>query len=143
MPTQHDYLTTQVLTATPYQLQLMLVDAALRYVGQARGYWQSKNFEAAFETLIRAQQCIAEMVSGLNTKDHPDLAQRMTGVYLFVHGRLVDANLERSEAKLDEAVRILEIERETWRQASQRTASKLPQLTMQDGPASFGHDFVA
>jgi hypothetical protein len=39
----------------------------------------------------------------------------VAGVYVFVYRSLVEASLHQSEQKLEDAVRVLRIEEETWR----------------------------
>jgi flagellin-specific chaperone FliS len=46
--------------------------------------------------------------------------QRIASVYNFIFRALVDANRRRDERKLDEALRVLSIERETWRLVCQQ-----------------------
>jgi flagellar secretion chaperone FliS len=125
---QQDYLTTQVMTATPQQLQLLLVEGALRLIQQTRKLWKDGDNYQASETLIRCQQVVAEMIAGLNINDEPELVKKMVAVYMFVYTALVEANFLRSEAKLDDAVRVLEIERGTWRMASEH-ARKAPHVS--------------
>jgi flagellar secretion chaperone FliS len=111
-----NYLETEVMTATPQRLQLMLIEAAIRMTSQARWHFEQKNVQAAFTPIVRAQQIMAELLSGLRTEDSKNgLAHRVAGVYVFIYRTLVAANLEHSVAKLDDALRVLEVERETWR----------------------------
>ena len=47
------YLETQVKTATPQKLQLMLVEGAIRFAHQAIHHWEQQDEPAACESLIR------------------------------------------------------------------------------------------
>ena len=113
---RENYLVTEVMTATPQKLQLMLIDAAIRSARQARKHWQDSNHEQAREGLIHAQEILGEMLAGLNREVAPELVNNLAGVYMFVFRALVEANHQHDEKKLDDALRILEIERETWQQ---------------------------
>lgn len=108
------YLETEVMTASPQKLQLMLIDAAIRSIEHARRHWRAKRDDEASESLIRAQQIITELLSGLNHEVLPDLTKRVAAVYLFAFRRLIEANSHRDEGKLDEALRALEPQREAW-----------------------------
>jgi len=110
----NSYRETEVLTAPPERLQLMLVDGAIRFIGRARHYWQAGDDEQASEALIRAQDVISHLIGGLNREIDAELVRRVAAVYLFVFRALVDANMHRDEKRLDEAAKILEAERETW-----------------------------
>ncbi len=113
----HDsYLVTEVTTATPQKLQLMLVEAALRFAHQAREHWAASREAEAAEALSRSQQIVTQVISALNPEPHPELVRQVAAIYLFVFRALLAAQLEHDEIKLAEAVSVLEIERDTWRQ---------------------------
>ncbi len=108
------YLRDSVLTATPEQLHLMLYDGAIRYALQARDAIRQKDYETSYERLTRAQHIILEMQSGLNYDVNPELCERVASIYGFLHRKLVDACTKRDSGAIDDALRILRIERETW-----------------------------
>ena len=108
------YLRDAILTATPEQLHLMLYDGAIRYALQAREAIEQKKYDVSYERLTRAQRIMLEMLNGLNYDVNRELCGRMASIYDFIYRKLLDANLERSIAHIDDAVRVLRIERETW-----------------------------
>ncbi len=120
------YLKTEVLTATPQKLQLMLIDGALRFIELARRHWKNDKDEEACEALIRAQRIVTELLSGLNKDVDADLAAKVASIYLYIFRTLLAAHNERDEEKLDDVVRILNIERETWRQVCEELGSENP-----------------
>jgi len=115
---QH-YLETQVLTATPQKLQLMLIEAAIREVQRVGQHWQHGENEQAYEASIRAQRIVTALLGGLNREETPDLTGKMADVYLYVFRSLVTANLKRDAQQLADVLRVLNIERETWHQVCQ------------------------
>lgn len=110
-----EYLRNTVMTATPEQLQLMLYDGAIRFATQAREALAKSDFETSCEKLLRAQRIVLEMRNGLRPEVNLELCEQMAALYDFVYNRLVDANMQRDPAAIDEALRILEHQRETWR----------------------------
>ena len=108
------YLRTRVMTARPEQLRLMLFDGALKFCRQAKQHLVNNNFEGMYEGLVRAQKIVLELTAGLNHQADPELCSRLAGLYNYIYRRLVDANTERDPAGIDEAVQLLEFERETW-----------------------------
>ena len=110
----NSYLRDSVLTATPEQLQLMLYDGAIRFSHQGRDAIERKDYEASFEKLTRAQHIVQEMQSGLRHEVNPQLCERVASIYNFVYRKLVDASTGRDVGAIDDAVRILRIERDTW-----------------------------
>jgi len=121
---RENYLVTDVMTATPQKLQLMLIEAAIHSVRRAREKWAAGDDARASEALTHAQEVVGEMLAGLNREVATDLIQKVASVYLFVFRNLMEANHERNESKLDDALRVLEIERETWRQVCQQLGSR-------------------
>lgn len=109
-----EYLRNAVLTATPEQLQLMLYDGAIRFATQARETMQAKEIEQTHNLLTRAQRIIVEMQSSLRPEVAPDTCKQVASLYGFVYRRLVDANVNKDPAVLDEALQILKHMRETW-----------------------------
>jgi flagellar protein FliS len=108
------YLRDAVLTATPEQLQLMLYDGAIRFSLQAKDAIIAKDYETSYEKLTRAQHIILEMRNGLNYDVNRELCERMAALYLFLYNKLVDACVNRDTQAIDDSLRVLRIERETW-----------------------------
>lgn len=109
-----EYLRNTVLTASPEQLQLMLYDGAIRFALRGREALERQDYEGAFNGLERAQRIVLELHSGLRREVNPALVDQMASLYNFIYRRLVEATMERSVKAVDEAVRILRHQRETW-----------------------------
>lgn len=108
------YLRDAVLTATPEQLQLMLYDGAIRKAMLARDAIERGDFETSFDQLTKAQHIINEMQMGLNYEVNAELCRSVAAIYNFIYRKLVDANVQRDVNAIDDALRVLRIERETW-----------------------------
>lgn len=109
-----EYLKNAVLTASPEQLQLMLYDGAIRYATRGLEAMHARDREAQFNALDRAQQIVLEMSNGLRSEVNPELAEQMGALYAFVYRRLVDGNINQDEQAIQDALRILRHQRETW-----------------------------
>ena len=112
--TNNPYLRDAVMTATPEQLQLMLYDGAIRFALQARDAIQKRDYETSCDRLTKAQRILLDMQSGLNVSVNPELCGRVAAIYGFIYRKLVDANVHRDTAAIDDAMKVLRIERETW-----------------------------
>lgn len=108
------YLRDAVLTATPEQLHLMLYDGAIRFARQGRDALARKDYDTSYEKLSRAQKIVLEMQNALNYDVNRDLCTRMASLYDFVYFKLVDANIHFKTESVDDALKILEHQRETW-----------------------------
>lgn len=121
---RNDYLETEVMTAAPQKLQLLLVEAAIRKTQLCKSCWESGDNDAATEAIIRAQQIVTEVVCSLRVDGEDDVVRKMAGVYLFVFRTLARAQLEHEPRLLDEAIDVLEVERETWREVCEKFGTK-------------------
>jgi len=125
------YLFTNVKTATPQKLQLLLIDAALQSANRAAEYWRQGRDDRAVAALVHAQSVLNEMLAAID-RSAGQLAVRVSAVYDFIFHALVRASSQHDQRSLADAVRVLEVERETWRQVCQRSAAdQLP-----PGPAA-------
>ena len=118
------YIETEVMTASPQKLQLMMIDAAIRFAKRAKLHWEADEDEKACDVLIRAQQVMGELLGGLNREASPQLVGKIASVYVFVFRNLLEAALERDVDKIDGAIKVLEAEQETWRQVCQKLADE-------------------
>lgn len=117
------YLREAVLTASPEQLQLMLYDGAIRFTMQGREALLKKDFEAVYNALTRAQKIVLEMHAGLRPEVNPTLCERVGALYMFVYHKLVDGSAHHDVQALDDALKILRLERETWQLLCDRVAT--------------------
>jgi flagellar protein FliS len=108
------YLRTKVLTATPEQLQLMLYDGAIRFGQQARVALAGQNYELSYQLICRVQRILAELTASLKHDLAPDLCGKLAALYNYAYRRLIDANLDHQVEPLDDAMKVLEYQRQTW-----------------------------
>ena len=108
------YLRTKVLTATPEQLQMMLYDGVLRFGEQAKIALREKNYEESYTLITKAQKIIAELTSSLKRDILPDMADKLAALYTYAYRLMIDANIHHREEALDDALKILRYQRETW-----------------------------
>jgi flagellar protein FliS len=108
------YLQTKVLTATAEQLQLMLFDAALRNCEQARLGLEKKNYTQSHPALSQAQAIVNQLIAALNPSINKKLCENLKSLYVYAYKKLIDANLNHKPESLEEAVKVLKYQRETW-----------------------------
>ena len=135
-----NYLQTEVMTAAPQKLQLMLIEAAIRQGKQALNLWQQADAETddrIGDTLVRCQQIVTELLCGLNPEQDRELVRRVASIYLFVFRSLTEAHLQRDQQKLVDALEVLEVERETWREVCQKLGTRRETSGQQEEGASF------
>lgn len=108
------YLRTKVLTASPQELRLMLYDGAIKFCRQAVAALEKSDWETMYNGLLRAKKIILELQSSLKPEVAPELCDRLAALYHYMYRRLVDGNLERDAAAINEVIDLLGYERETW-----------------------------
>lgn len=134
---QQAYLMTQVNTATPQKLQLMLIEAAIRLSRQAVMYWEQAKDEEAGEALIRCQEIFAEILGGLRPDRDPPLVRRVAGIYSFLMRSSSEAHLRKDRKAIEEVISVLEIERGTWQQVCEQLGSSVRCAPAPASQASF------
>ena len=108
------YLRTKILTASPEQLRLMLYEGAIKFCHQAKAAIGNQKFEDSYNNLIRAQKIVLELSTSLNHEADPELCGKLSALYTYIYRKLVEANMSRKVEDIDEAIRLIEYERETW-----------------------------
>ncbi len=108
------YLRTKVMTASPAELRLMLFDGAIKFARQGRTGLAENDFEAAYTGVTSCQEIVLELINSLRPEHDPDLCEKLTALYVFMYNRLLEASSQRKAALVDEVIKLLEYERETW-----------------------------
>jgi flagellar secretion chaperone FliS len=131
---QNAYLQTKVMTANPAELRLMLLDGAIRFAQQARDGLNRRDFDGAYVGFTRCQAILLELVNSLRPEHDPSLCNKLSALYTFMYTRLVTASMQRDSAMVDEVLKLLTYERETWSMlldqlaAENRAAAKATEL---------------
>jgi len=121
--TINPYLRNQVLTASPEQLRLMLYDGALRFMRAGKVGLAEKNFDISYTNLSKAQKIVLELSNSLKPEIMPELCQKLSALYTYIYRLLIDANMQRTTPPVDEAIKLLEFERETWVMMMEKNAT--------------------
>ena len=126
---RNDYLRNAILQSPPEQLQLMLYDGAIRFALQGRDALAKKDYETSYEKLSRAQKIVLEMEAGLRPEVSREICEQMTSLYNFVYRKLVDASVQRDTQAVDDALKILRHQRETWLLLLEKVSGENDSLT--------------
>src|SRR6476469_3105081 len=113
--TRDSYLETQILTATPQRLRLMLIEGAIRKINAAKAAEESGDWEKASSDLSYCRDIVSELIASIEPEQTP-VAKQILGVYMFVYSTLVEAQFGRDVSRLPGSLRVLEEERQTWRE---------------------------
>lgn len=108
------YFRNQVLTATPEKLRLLLLDGCIRFMEDGRDGLVNKDYEKMYSGFSQARDIVLELISGMKPEVNPDLCEKLGALYTFVFKHLTEAGFEKSVEKIDECLKIMRYERDTW-----------------------------
>ena len=130
LPNQPDsYKKTQIETASPEALILMLYDGALRFIANAEEASEKKNLEGIHNSLVRVQAIIAELLACLNKEKGGEIAVNLERLYIFFLGRLADANISKDLKQVREIKPLIEDLRKSWAEMMKQNAKNPPAPT--------------
>lgn len=108
------YLEARVMTSSPEQLHLMVVDHAIQFAGRARVALETQDFGTSHEALNRCRDLVIELINGLHPTRWADLTERLKELFSFVLRNLAKADSQHNSQSLDDALEILKIHRSNW-----------------------------
>jgi len=112
----HDaYLESRILSADPIELIQILYEATLGAVEQARRYLQEGDIAARSREISQACAILAELAISVKHDTDPSLAANLVELYDYMQRRLIEANVNQTEAPLAEVSKLLSTLLEGWR----------------------------
>jgi flagellar secretion chaperone FliS len=122
---QSQYLETKILTAPSHRLHLMLLEGALRFGKEAEAALRRGDPLAADAPSMRLLDILGELLVGVR-QTKTKLNQQIADVYLHIFRLAGGAKVNDDPDKLNEALRLLEFERQTWQLACEKIAGEQP-----------------
>lgn len=120
-------LETQIDTASPHQLVLMLFDGALGAIATATMYVDSNEPARKGEAISRTIDIIdGGLKACLDHKSGGEIAERLSALYEYMCTRLLYANLHNDRAVLDEVAKLLGELRSAWEEIANDPAVLSP-----------------
>lgn len=108
------YNTSKVLTASPAELTLMLYEGAIKFCNIAIVGIEQKDITKAHTNILKVQRIIDEFRSTLDRK-YP-VAEDFDRVYVYLLRRLLEANVKKDKAILEEVNMHLRSMRDNWKE---------------------------
>ncbi len=109
------YENSSITTASREELTLMLYEGALKFANQAKIALEKSDFTNTNNYIIRVQDIIREFQVTLNRD--MEISKDLDALYDYIYRRLVDANLKKEVAILDECIDLLRDFRDMWKEA--------------------------
>ena len=108
------YNNNKVLTASPGELTLMLYEGAIKFCNIAEIAVEQKDIERAHVNIVKVQKIIDYLRQTLDMK-YP-VAEDFERIYTYLSNRLIEANLKKDKAILEEINMHLHSVRDTWKE---------------------------
>ena len=110
------YKNNSVNFASKEQMLLMLLDGAVKFAKRAKLAIQEKDIKMAHNSITRTQDIFTELKVTLDTSAG-EWAEQMFNIYSFINDRLLQANIKKDEAIMDEVIPLIEEVRNIWNEA--------------------------
>lgn len=130
-PYLKQYQQSQIQTAPPEQILIMLYDGAIQFLNKALVALENKNIQESHNNIIGAQNIIMEFMNTLNIEIGGDVAKNLYSLYEYLHYRLIQANINRNPDMVKEVLAHLKDLKLTWEEAI-RIAAREKMQTRQD-----------
>lgn len=112
---QNMYMNTQINTAHPGELTLMLYNGCLKFMKKAMENIESKNIEARHNNIQRTLDIIDELQITLNL--NYEISHNLFSLYTFIKEKLAEANMSMNKESLEVCIDLVVQLRDTWAQA--------------------------
>jgi flagellar protein FliS len=129
------YLRTRVMTASPEELRLLLLEGAARFLRQGIDGLNAKDYERSFNGISQSRAIITELLTSVRPEFAPELVDRIRSLYSYIYAELVEGSFSRDVPRLTKILDLLEFERETWTLAIEKARQERASGT---APASHG-----
>jgi flagellar protein FliS len=110
------YAATQVQTASPVQVIVLLYDGTIQAMKLAQEGMRNNQREDKARFLGRALRVVSELSATLNMEQGGGVAKDLRRIYEFVIHELTQANLLNQPDRLDAPIRCLGVIREAWQE---------------------------
>ncbi len=123
----HDaYRQVQIKTANQGKLILMLYDGAIRNLDVALEALPHKQrrYDVVNGALVKAQDIIGELMSSLDFQRGGEIARNLFTLYVFMNRQLLEANLRKTDAPIQDVRGMLLELRGAWSQVVSKVAAK-------------------
>lgn len=98
------YQTSNIATATPEKLMILLFDGALQFLQKAKSAIAENNIKDRAENIDGARKILRELMRTIDLENGNDVSKSLFRLYNKMIMNLVKANVQRNAAKIDEVI---------------------------------------
>ena len=109
------YKKAAVTTKDQGTLILMLYDGTISYLKIASNKINKEDLEGAHNAISKAKAIISELMTSLNMEQSGRVGSSLKSLYVYMFNRLIDANIQKNAAYIDEVCDLMSELRDGWR----------------------------
>ncbi len=129
------YKETQILTASPGKLLIMLYDGAISSMESACDLMSDKaQYDKVNSLLIKSQEIIGELLGSLDFEVGGDIAKTLQSLYAYMIKKLMEANFQKKAEPIKEVLTFMKDLRSSWADVLQKT--NIPNLNSSNNNTS-------
>lgn len=109
------YQKTQVMTAKPEKILLMLYEGAIKFTKLAAVRMREKNIAEKGKYISKTLSIISELMNTLDHEKGGQIAADLENLYMFMMDKLIEANMNNQAEELEVVERLLATLYTAWR----------------------------
>jgi len=98
------YQTSNITTATPEKLMIMLLDGAVQFLQKAKIAIEEKNLQERSNNIEAARKIIRELMRTIDLENGNDVSKSLFKLYNRMAMKLIKANVSRNIVLIDEVI---------------------------------------
>ena len=98
------YQTSNITTATPEKLMIMLFDGAIQFLQKAKTAIEDKNLQERSVNLESARKIIRELMRTIDLENGNDVSKALFRLYNKMAMKLIKANVSKNVTLVDEVI---------------------------------------
>ena len=108
------YQEVEIKTSTPTELVVLLYDASLANLQEARNYIREGSIADRVRCLNKVMAILTELQATLNFEAGGEIAMALDQLYAYIKDRVFQANLHQDPEPLSEVSKLMDGLREAW-----------------------------
>jgi flagellar protein FliS len=98
------YQTSNITTATPEKLMILLFDGAIQFLIKAKTAIEENNFKDRSQNIDGARKIIRELMRTIDLENGNDVSKQLFRLYNRMAMKLIKANVQRNAPLIDEVI---------------------------------------
>ena len=108
------------------ELILMLYDGAIKFATEAKLGIEEKDFARSYKSIVKTRDIVTELLCILNVEQGGEVGANLERLYIYVIGRLTEANFTQEIPLLDNVLAIMGNLRSAWAELDFEEAAAAP-----------------